>query len=75
MKTGDLVRLNESMVLYYESLGRSDLAKQAREAIMMVVDTVVISANDHNCKLVTCLTTSESESGTEDFHSTDLVVL
>lgn len=75
MKNGDLVKFNESMVLYYASLGREDLAQEARDLTMMVIDTMTFSENDETFKLVTCLTTSEQGTETADIHSTDLVVL
>ncbi len=75
MKIGDLVSLNTDMVTYYESIGRSDLAEEAKSITMVIIDTVTISKEDTDCKLVTCLTPSENDAGTADFHSTDLVVL
>ena len=75
MKPGDLVRLNDSMVTYYHSLHREDLAETAKDLSLLVIDVAMISADDPNCKLVTCFTHSGQDSYTSMFHSEDLVVL
>ena len=75
MKPGDLVRLNDSMLLYYMSLSRDDLADSAKDLSMLVLDIATISADDPNCKLVTCLSHCGKDSYTSMFHSADLALL
>jgi hypothetical protein len=75
MKPGDLVRLNDSMVLYYKSLNREDLAMSAKSLTFLVLEAMHICEDDPNCKLVSCLTQNGNESFTAMFHSADLIVL
>ena len=75
MNSGDLVKLSNSMIVYYASLNREDLAKNAEEMTFLVLDTVYISENDTDSKLVSCLSQEGSDPCTAMFHSADLVLL
>ena len=75
MNSGDLVKLSDSMVVYYSSLNREDLAKNAEEMTFLVLDAVYISENDTDSKLVSCLSQVGRDPYTAMFHSADLVLL
>ena len=75
MKSGDLVKLNKCMVMYYSSLNREDLAQQAEEMTFLVLDTVYISEGDSESKLVSCLSQTGDDPYTAMFHSADLDIL
>ena len=75
MKPGDLVKLNDSMIMYYTSLNRDDLARGAKEMSFLVLDTVYISEADSESKLVSCLSQTGDDPYTAMFHSADLDIL
>ena len=75
MNPGDLVKLNNSMVMYYTSLNREDLAQDAEAMTFLVLDTVYISESDDDSKLVSCFVQSGRDPHTAMFHSADLVLL
>jgi hypothetical protein len=75
MKSGDLVKLSGSLVTYYSSLNRHDLAEKAKDMTFLVLDTVYINECDTDSKLVSCLSQTGDDPYTAMFHSEDLVLL